>query len=180
MLTYLTLEGNTFLMPSSLLQCYYSLCYSPFYSYPFRWFQKLLNRLPGRWHILHTFVDSFQGCYKDGTELDTRDCRFFASLFFLGRLLLFLIAAFVGYNMFFIFGTFAIALFTLSIVIVQPFKAKCKHYSNHNAGFLFLVAMFYTCLTGIDISRLWNTELFTLFLTLIVVNILRLLRIYLL
>ena len=36
--------------------------------YPFRWFQKLL---PGHWYILHTFMDSFQGCYKDGMEPGT-------------------------------------------------------------------------------------------------------------
>ena len=48
--------------------------------YPFRWFQKILNVLSVRWHVLHTFMDSFLGCYKDGTESGTRDCRWFASL----------------------------------------------------------------------------------------------------
>ena len=43
--------------------------------YPFRWFQKLLNLFPIRWYILHTFVDSLQGAYTDGTEPGTRDCR---------------------------------------------------------------------------------------------------------
>ena len=59
--------------------------------YPFCWFQKLLNLLPVRWYILHTFVDSFQGCYKDGTEPGTRDYRWCASMFFIARYLLFLI-----------------------------------------------------------------------------------------
>ena len=35
--------------------------------YPFHWFQKLINVFPFRWCILHTFMDIFQGCYKDGT-----------------------------------------------------------------------------------------------------------------
>jgi hypothetical protein len=43
--------------------------------YPIPQFQKILNLFPVRWYILHTFVDSFQGCYKDGTEPGTRDCR---------------------------------------------------------------------------------------------------------
>ena len=51
--------------------------------YPLRLFQRFLNLFPIRWHILHTFVDSYQGCYKDGTEPGTRDCRGFASLLFL-------------------------------------------------------------------------------------------------
>lgn len=57
--------------------------------YPFRCFQKLLNLFPFRWYILHTFVDAFHGCYKDGTEEGTRDYRWFASLFFLMRFVFF-------------------------------------------------------------------------------------------
>ena len=36
--------------------------------YPCNWFQRFLNVFPVNWQVLHTFVDSFQGCYKDGTE----------------------------------------------------------------------------------------------------------------
>ena len=56
--------------------------------YPFGFFQKFLNLFPFRWYILHTFVDSFQGWYKDGTEPGTRDYRHFS----------------VGYILFFYFG----------------------------------------------------------------------------
>ena len=56
--------------------------------YPFKWFQKILNVFPVRWYVLHTFVDSFQGFYKNGIEPDTRDCRWFASVFFIIRLAL--------------------------------------------------------------------------------------------
>ena len=35
--------------------------------YLFRCFQRVLQVFPGRWYVLHTFVDSFQGCFKDGT-----------------------------------------------------------------------------------------------------------------
>ena len=36
--------------------------------YPFKLFQKFLNLFPVRWYVLHTFMDSFYGCYKDGTQ----------------------------------------------------------------------------------------------------------------
>ena len=54
--------------------------------YPSRWFQKCLNccRLQGQ--VLHTFMDAFQGCYTDGTN-DSRDCRWFAGLYLLTRIL---------------------------------------------------------------------------------------------
>ena len=57
--------------------------------YPFACFQKVLNTLPIRQHVLHTFMDSFLGCYKDGTQPDTRDCRWFAALLFSSRCFLY-------------------------------------------------------------------------------------------
>ena len=36
--------------------------------YPFRLFQKCLSFIPFNWHFLYAFVNSFQDCYKDGTE----------------------------------------------------------------------------------------------------------------
>ena len=58
--------------------------------YPMKWFQRCLNlfKLMISHFSLHTFVDSFAGCYKDGTEPGTRDCRYFAALFLLLRILL--------------------------------------------------------------------------------------------
>ena len=58
-----------------------------FLLYPFVWFQKCLNLFPARWYILHTFMDIFQGCYKDGTPQGTRDYRWFAFIFFISRVL---------------------------------------------------------------------------------------------
>ena len=42
--------------------------------YPFQFFQRFLSLFPLRWHFLHAFIDSFQGCYKDGTKPVTVDC----------------------------------------------------------------------------------------------------------
>ena len=61
--------------------------------YPFRLFQKFLNLFPVRWHILHTFVDSFYSCYKDGTQPGTRDCRWCSAIFFILRLSQFVLYA---------------------------------------------------------------------------------------
>ena len=52
--------------------------------YPLRCFQKCLNRCHLRCRALHTFVDAFQGCYKNGTD-GTRDYRWFAGVHLLMR-----------------------------------------------------------------------------------------------
>ena len=45
--------------------------------YPMQCCQKCLGHCRVRWHALHTFIDAFQGCFKDGAN-GTRDCRYFA------------------------------------------------------------------------------------------------------
>ena len=48
-------------------------------------FQKCLSRCKMNSQALHTFVEVFQGCYKDGITSGTRDCRYFAGLYFILR-----------------------------------------------------------------------------------------------
>ena len=43
----------------------------------FKLFWRVLCCLPVRQDIFNTFIDSFQGCFKNGTEPGTRDCRWF-------------------------------------------------------------------------------------------------------
>lgn len=90
--------------------------------------------LPARWHI----QDSLLGCYKDGTVSGTRDCRWFMSIFILGRFAMFWLTI--------------IALIVLSILLLllRPFKSKYHHYSSVNATFLILPALCYVTMTGLD------------------------------
>ena len=120
--------------------------------YPFRWFQKILNVLPVRWHVLHTFMDSFQGCYKDGTEPGTQDCRWFASVFFIVRGVGFVVAIFDTGSSYLSIGSIISALFALSLVIIQPFKAKFSHYSTINAIYMLFLALFCASISGIELS----------------------------
>ena len=52
-------------------------------------FQKCLGCCGRRWLALHAFADVFQGCYKNGTN-GTRDCRYFAGLYLVFRIVLLL------------------------------------------------------------------------------------------
>ena len=54
--------------------------------YPFKCFQRLLECLRLNRQGLRTFVDIFQGHFKDGTE-GTRDWRSFSAVYFIARLL---------------------------------------------------------------------------------------------
>ena len=133
--------------------------------YPMRPFQRLLNLFPVRWYILHTFMDSFQGCYKDGTEPGTRDCRWFASLFFLSRLFLMCIGAFTLNSNFFAVAAISLVLLALLFIIVEPFKRNVSHFTDINVIFILLLALWYVSLAGIKEADARRPEMLNLFFT---------------
>ena len=74
---------------------------------------------------MQTSADAFQGHFKDGTEPGTRDCRWFAAVYFLGRIIiiyaLFIISEFLGYTaaglMYTLAGIGMILLVTVMILL---------------------------------------------------------------
>jgi len=121
-----------------------------FYSNAF--FQKAVDRiLPIRWKLfLHTYIDSFQGCYKDGTELGTRDCRWYVQFLYLTRL--FLIVSYgISLNAtFFSYGAIVMVAVGITTIIVDPFKSHLQSFSATMATFILLLAAFYVCAAGVE------------------------------
>ncbi len=114
--------------------------------YPCKFFQKFLSLFPINWHFLHAFVDSFQGCYKDGTEPGTFDCRWFSVSMLLMRSLLFIIYSLTVSSMFFVYSLIAILILLLVIINFQPLKKVGLQYPLYDLIFLILL-----CLTHIAI-----------------------------
>ena len=56
-----------------------------FVLYPCQCFQRCLNHYNIHSQVLHTFMDVFQGSYKDGRN-GTRDCRWFSALYLMLRI----------------------------------------------------------------------------------------------
>jgi hypothetical protein len=131
--------------------------------YPFRWFQKLLNTIPVRWYILHTFVDSFQGCYKDGMESGTSDHRRFASILFIMPSVFSLLAGLTFNIMYFSFAALVLVIIAILYMIVQPFKKNFSHYTPVTAVFLILLSLWYTSLLGMSIAEMYGPRMILLF-----------------
>ena len=113
--------------------------------YPLRLVEWLAARLgycgrllrPG--HRMNLFLDSFQGCFKDGTN-GTRDYRYFAGVYFLLRTILFTTYAYTGiwlqqYAVQQLVCTVAILLIT----IIRPYKKE--FYNNLDATILGILAL---------------------------------------
>ncbi len=117
--------------------------------YSTRVFHKFLSILPQRWQLfLHAFVDSLQGCYKDGTELGTRDCRWFVPMLYFCRLVLMLIYSITLNAVYFPYGTIIITVFAIVTINIDPFKSSLKHLSSSMLVFILLTASFYVSAIG--------------------------------
>ena len=91
--------------------------------YPMKLFQKCLGCCGRRLLALHAFADVLQDCYKNGTN-GTRDCRYFAGLYLVLRIVL--LPAIYGGS---IFGFYqemvsTVCLITASILFLlfRPYK----------------------------------------------------------
>ena len=121
--------------------------------YPFQFFQRFLNLFPFRFlHVLHTFMDAFQGCYKDGTEPGSRDCRWFASLFFIVRGLLILLFLVTDLNNFLTLLIITLVCHVSLLVIIQPFKSSLSHFNVINIMFLQFTTLYAASLAGVEFA----------------------------
>ena len=90
--------------------------------YPLRSFQTFLNNRQWQCTTLHIFADSFQGCYKDGTN-GTRDYRWFAGLHLLLRFLLVILIKFTQQRVTII----SVSFYMVMLAVCQPYK-KHLHF----------------------------------------------------
>ena len=120
--------------------------------YPFAFFHNFLNLFPFRWYILHTFVDSFQGCYKNGTEPGTRDCRWFSAVYLAFRVVSFVLYALVLNEVFFPLYSLLVLLLILLLVVFQPYKESLHRHFTINTVFLIFYAMFNMAASGFGMS----------------------------
>ena len=131
--------------------------------YHCRYFQKLLNYCPLPWYILHTFADSFQGCFKNGTEPGTRDCRWFAGAYFVLRIALHIVYAFTHQTIYFSIGSIVLLFFVILLVKVQPYKQDMDYHTGLNATFLVMIALLYVSITGYNFSQMAGPNFSTSF-----------------
>ena len=117
--------------------------------YPCGCFQRCLNKLGLRCDKLHILMDSFQGCYKDGTN-GTHDCRYFAGLYLWIRIVLIGIYALTRTNFYYPPATVAVAVFGILFALFQPYKIAA--HNTIGSFFIFLLVVCYSSGMAIIIS----------------------------
>ena len=134
--------------------------------YPFTFFQKFLNLFPVRWYILHTFMDTFQGCYKNGTEPGTRDYRWFSSSYFICYFLI-LIQYAISFSVVSLYiGALILIFFAFLFMAVQPYKSSLSHLNFINAFFMLGLSSLLISFTGHTMSIVFDHRCIYFFKTL--------------
>ena len=140
--------------------------------YPFAFFQNFLNMFPFRWYILHTFVDSFYGCYKDGTQPGTRDYRWFASTFFGVRIIQVLLYSISDATISLVLYVITVFVHTTMVAVFRPFKTFEVDYNVINILFLQFAALFAIAIVTINLCTYMAAQYVVLFYVLVTIFVL--------
>ena len=117
--------------------------------YPCRWFQQLLGYCHLHSHMLQTFTDAFQGCYKDGTN-GTYDCRYFSAAYLILRVLSLVIYGLTKSVFFWPLLSLMMIAFSILLVVLQPYK-----HSLHNkadSALILMAAALYVSILSLNVS----------------------------
>ena len=117
--------------------------------YPMHWFQKCLNRLKVQRQSIDTFVNCYQGHYKDGTN-GTRDWRFFSIQFFLVQIIFVAIFVYSKSIYYYPVGAIFISIFIFIILAIQPYKKQFKVYTLIDSFMLLIMDIIYILVIAAD------------------------------
>ena len=106
--------------------------------YPCQCFQRCLNHYEIQCQVLHVFMDTFQGSYKDGSN-GTRDCRWFAALYLILRIVPLFIFILVGPSKFVLYPL--VLLIIVAVFLTAVFHPHKSPFHNAADIFLLLVLM---------------------------------------
>ena len=136
------------IMAIAILTLFVTIPTITLFLYPFQFFQKFLSIFPLNWHFLLAFVDSFQGCYKDGTEPGTFDCRWFSALALLIRAILLILYGLTLSIMFIVYAVIVLAVYLIAMINIQPFKKVATRYPSSDIVFFVLLCLLYVNVFG--------------------------------
>ena len=128
--------------------------------YPCRCFQRCLSRCNLRSQLLHTFMDAFQGHYKDGTN-GTRDCRYFSALYLIIRMCFLLVASIIRFSL--IWLPISVSLLLVVLLLNATFRPyKSTIHNNIDIFLLIIFTLFLVSAIGNVISFPVNRHFATL------------------
>ena len=122
---------------------------------PYSIFQFFLNKFPHRWQlIIRTFVDSFHGCYKDGIQSNSFDCRFVSAMPFIIRLSFFILYALTLDITFNILAGIGCVILCMFYLYLDPYKNE--QFITSTVNIILLLGSF--CICGVGLNSTYNSN----------------------
>ena len=132
--------------------------------YPCHCCQRILNKAHCNSPVLRTYMDVFQGHYKDGTD-NSKDFRYFAGIFLVVR-----VVAIIQFPLLNLFSTVTIGMsmtvFALSVAIIHPQRCHTRYILDSLYLSFFSIIMFSFIGSTIQSHILASQKLLNIFFTL--------------
>ena len=113
--------------------------------YPCQCFQRFLNKINCNSQVLRTYMDVFQGHYKDGTN-NSRDFRFFSGVFLVVRVIAVVLFPLTNSNYSFVLLALCMIVLTFTVSIIYP--QRCHTHYTLDSVFLSFLSVLFTSLVG--------------------------------
>ena len=143
--------------------------------YPFTRCQQTLNKIGLNSLTLRTFVEVFQGPFKDGTN-NTRDYRSFSGCILLVPLILYLTFSLTQSSMYYPVASVWILIYLTLHLVFRPYKHSLHNFSTTTVLIAFLVFYWSMTINSETVSVTWkgmlSLEHTTNFLGIFVVSLL--------
>ena len=108
--------------------------------HPLKCCQRCMGSYHRRFRALHIFVESFQGCFKDGTN-GTRDCRYFSVVYMFVRVAILFVLVLTVSSYYFAMGSMLFILTAIAVFVIRPYKKDI--YNVADTVLLLTLAMWY-------------------------------------
>ena len=130
--------------------------------YPTKCFQKCFGRCHRRrQQAVHIFMSAFNGYYKDGTE-GTWDCRYFAAVDLVVRIIPPLLFVTTQNAMFFGLAVFPLLILATSVILINPYKKQYGRYNIVDTVLIHLTVLFLTSISSEYLSLVIDHERYKL------------------
>ena len=106
--------------------------------YPLHCFQSCLNRIQCNSQALRTFMDVFQGHYKDGTN-KSRDYRYFSGVFLVVRFVV--VIQYPLFNSYYALLTFGVVITVLAFIVALLHPQRSQLHYTVDSVFLVLLSV---------------------------------------
>ena len=108
---------------------------------------------------LDQFVTTFNQYYKDGSEEGTVDCRWFAAVYPIMRLVSYLSAMLTLNEFYYTLSVPLNVMFAVFFIAVQPYKKDYAVFNIVDAVIMLFIALFYAGITCVNTSS-WEETIF--------------------